>query len=115
FEGGWATAFNTQGWLPCDADPAHKATLALGLRVPAGLTVFASGELLARERVMEDRERLRFRLARPHSAYLFGMVAGPFETRCETVGGVRVCAAATLAHAAALSVAVEVAARALPF
>src|SRR6266542_4561253 len=115
FAGGWLTAFNTQGWLPCDADPAHKATLTLRLIVPAELTVLATGELMSQEPRPDGRQRLTWKLERPHSSYLFGMVAGRFVTSCTTSAGVRVCAAADAAHAGQLAHATAIAGAALPF
>jgi aminopeptidase N len=73
------TAFNTSRWLPCQDDPAAKATLSLALVVPAGLEAVGSGRLLGRGELPDGRLRFRFRQDRPHSTYLFGFTVGRFQ------------------------------------
>jgi aminopeptidase N len=115
FADGWYTAFTTQGWLPCDADPAHKATLTLQLTTPAALRVYATGERGATARLPDGRQRARFVLRQPYSAYLFGMVAGRFAEHCASSRGVAICAAALPAYAAELPRVVQVTTTAFAF
>ncbi|HEX4461836.1 MAG TPA: M1 family metallopeptidase [Polyangia bacterium] len=100
---GWYTAFTTQGWLPCDADPSDKATMTLVIEAPADLRVYASGVRGATEPLPGARRRSHWTLAKPYAAYLFGMAAGHFVEQCRRHAGVDLCAAAAPAHAADLS------------
>ena len=96
------TVFSTWGWLPCDADPADKATLRLRVELPAALRVYASGARGATEPLPDGQQRVTFTLARPYSTYLFGLAAGRFVERCRVHDGVTLCAAVPPANAAAL-------------
>jgi aminopeptidase N len=78
------TVFHTGHWMVTRADPADKAELALSVVLPAGFDAVSGGEELGREALPDGRVRFAWRLARPHSSYLFGFAAGRF-----TRGGAR--------------------------
>ncbi|WP_052373887.1 M1 family metallopeptidase [Chondromyces apiculatus] len=82
------TVFHTERWLPSSDLPGDKATLTLRLTAPAGLTVVASGDPVAREPLPEGLERHTFRLGIPHAAYLYGFAAGEFHEASRAAGKV---------------------------
>lgn len=69
------TVYHTRQWMPCNFDPGDKARFDLSLAVPNGWNVLASGHPAGAVAVPSG-ERQRWTLDVPHSAYLFGFVAG---------------------------------------
>jgi aminopeptidase N len=69
------TAYDTRSWMPCNFDPEDKATFDLDLSVPRGWRVLGNG-IPSGTKAEGDRERHAWSLREPHSAYLFGFVAG---------------------------------------
>jgi aminopeptidase N len=74
------TVFNTSSWLVSKSDPGDKATFTLRLTLPAALDVAANGHPVSSEVLGDGRALHVWREDRPHSAYLFGFVAGRFQT-----------------------------------
>jgi aminopeptidase N len=80
------TVFHTRRWMPCDFDPADKATFSLGLAAPPGWKVLGNGA----PRVSPadgGGPRVRWVLDVPHAAYLFGFVAGPLAASSRVAAG----------------------------
>jgi aminopeptidase N len=73
------TAFHTERWMACNADPASRATLELHLILPDTLTVAASGLPNGRQPISPGRMRSDWEVRIPTSAYLFAFAAGPFN------------------------------------
>jgi aminopeptidase N len=77
--GTFHTAFHTEHWMPVRDVPGDKATLTLRLTVPAGLDVVATGRRVSHAPLPGGEAQHTWRLAVPHSAYLFGFAAGHFR------------------------------------
>jgi aminopeptidase N len=73
------TAFNTSSWMVCEDDPSAKATLRLGVVVPADIEVISGGVAERAEQLRDARTRYRFRMERAYSTYLYGFAAGRFH------------------------------------
>jgi aminopeptidase N len=71
------TAYNTRRWMPCNFDPDDKATFDLDLTVPRGWMVLGNGTPSG-TKAEGGAETHAWSLREPHSAYLFGFVAGRF-------------------------------------
>lgn len=82
------TVFHVEDWMPCNAEPADRATATVTLIVPEGLDVMATGEPVER-RVREDVTVHRHRLDVEYPAYVLGFAVGAFEERSREVDGVR--------------------------
>lgn len=82
------TIFHTGRWMPCHDVPGDKATLTLRVTAPAALDVVASGLLRSREGLEGGLATHTFRLALPHSSYLFGFAAGRFHAYTGAAGKV---------------------------
>jgi aminopeptidase N len=81
------TAFHTERWMVCNAEPVDKATLSLHLILPDTLTVAASGRMTGSAPVASGRARHDWSLDIPTSSYLFGFAAGPFNDTTVVEGG----------------------------
>jgi aminopeptidase N len=73
------TSFFTCHWMVCRERPDDKATLALSLDVPDGLSVVANGVPVASAVAGPGRRRHEWNEAVPSSPYLFGFAIGTFE------------------------------------
>ena len=73
------TAFSTSQWLPCVDAPDQRATLNLGLELPADLQVVGNGRLVRSELLASGQRLTVWSLAQPMPSYLFGFAAGPFR------------------------------------
>jgi puromycin-sensitive aminopeptidase len=65
--------------FPCFDEPAFKATWALVVDAPAGLTVLGNGEALSTE-VKGGRQRVSFRETPPLPTYLVALACGPLAS-----------------------------------
>ena len=63
--------------FPCFDEPDRKAVFSVTLDVPAGLSAFSNGPVLAEEELPEGARRLRFADTMPMSTYLVAFVVGP--------------------------------------
>jgi aminopeptidase N len=73
------TVFSTSQWMVCSDDPADKATFFLNLIVPAGLTPVASGQLISRRNIADNKQLSEWIQRTPIPTYVFGFAAGPFQ------------------------------------
>ncbi|MBX3286030.1 MAG: M1 family metallopeptidase [Actinobacteria bacterium] len=75
--------------FPCWDEPAHKASFAISLDVPADLLAVSNAAEVAREPLADGRVRVRFAPTMVMSTYLVAFVVGPLEaTEPVDVGGV---------------------------
>jgi puromycin-sensitive aminopeptidase len=65
--------------FPCWDEPVHKATFAVTLVVPEGLTALSNGAELEREALGDGRVRVRFADTMVMSTYLVAFIVGPLE------------------------------------
>lgn len=73
------TAFSTSHWMPCDEQPASRATFELSLNLPADWQVAGSGERAREPSQAGDKRISTWVLDEPHACYLYGFVAGRFR------------------------------------
>ena len=86
-DGAMYTSYFACDWMICLQDaPGDKASFALDLRVPRGMTSLAPGRMVGQIRSAGGAVVHRWRSARPYSAYLFGFAVGPF-TRVDIRSG----------------------------
>ena len=83
------TAFHTAHWLVSKPDLFDKASLTLGLTLPAGLEVVANGKPVSKVTLGDGRVRHVWREERPYSTYVFGFAAGKFREAERRAGPVR--------------------------
>jgi len=83
------TSYFACDWMICLQDaPGDKASFALDLRVPGGMTSLAAGRMVGRTRARDSGAFIhRWRSTRPYSAYLFGFAIGPFTRATDRGGG----------------------------
>jgi len=81
------TSFFTCHWMVCRERPDDKATLALSIEVPDGLSVVANGVPVASAVVGLGRRRHEWNESVPSSPYLFGFAIGTFEQTERTRSG----------------------------
>jgi aminopeptidase N len=83
------TSYFACDWMICLQDaPGDKASFALDLVVPAGLTSLAPGRMIGRTSAGKDGAQIhRWRSERPYSAYLLGFAFGPFARASQHSGG----------------------------
>ncbi len=65
--------------FPCWDEPAFKASFAVTLEVPEGLTVLSSGSEVSSESIGDGTRRVRFAETMTMSTYVLAWVVGPFE------------------------------------
>jgi len=82
------TAFHTCTWMVCRDRPDDKATFTLGITVPDGLTLVASGMPVGGRRPEGEAGRQIWRERVPSSPYLFGFVLGRLSRTARTHRGV---------------------------
>jgi aminopeptidase N len=87
------TSFHTCHWMVCRDRPDDKATFALAIEVPAGLTLIASGARVkgSKREGMPGREVQRWQVWKetvPSSPYLFGFALGRFARSAHRHRGV---------------------------
>jgi aminopeptidase N len=80
------TVFSTSQWLPCVDAPDDKATLRLQLILTAGLTNVANGALVATRNLPNDKVAYQWLQKKPIPTYIFGFIAGHFQTVTERRG-----------------------------
>jgi aminopeptidase N len=74
--------------IPCNDDPADKATSETLLTVPEGWRAMSNG-LLVETRAEPGKRRLfHYKLDKPHSAYLMAFVAGEYDEASGDAAGV---------------------------
>ncbi len=83
------TGFFTCHWMICRERPDDKATLALSIDVPDGLSVVANGVPVASAAAAPGRRRHEWNEPVPASPYLFGFAIGKFERTERTRSGAR--------------------------
>ncbi len=83
------TIFSTSQWMPCVDAPADKATLRLGLVLPAGLVAVASGRPIEEVALEGGRVLHQWRLDEPMPTYTFGFAAGKFTEVTDRHGRTR--------------------------
>ena len=75
--------------FPCFDEPTFKATFAVTLVVPAGLTSVSNGAITSEASLDDGRREVRFATTMRMSTYLVAFVVGPFESTAPIdVGGV---------------------------
>ncbi len=75
--------------FPCWDEPEFKASFAVSLVVPEGLTALSNGAIAGEEAVDGGRRRVRFHETMLMSTYLVAFVVGPFQlTPADDVDGV---------------------------
>ncbi len=75
--------------FPCWDEPEFKASFAVSLVVPEGLTALSNGAIAGEEPVDGGRRRVRFHETMLMSTYLVAFVVGPFQlTPADDVDGV---------------------------
>jgi aminopeptidase N len=83
------TVFSTSQWLVCVDAPDDRATLNLIVVLPAGLTMVASGKLVAQHALPNGTVVHEWRQDRPMPSYTFGLAAGRFTDVTENRHGHR--------------------------
>ena len=83
------TVFSTSQWLVCVDAPDDRATLNLSVVLPAGLTMVASGTLVAQHALPNGTVVQEWRQDRPMPSYTFGLAAGRFTDVTENRHGHR--------------------------
>jgi aminopeptidase N len=83
------TVFSTSQWLVCVDAPDDRATLNLSVVLPAGLTMVASGTLVAQHALPNGTVVHEWRQERPMPSYTFGLAAGRFTDVTENRQGHR--------------------------
>jgi aminopeptidase N len=83
------TVFSTSQWLVCVDAPDDRSTLNLRVVLPAGLTMIASGKLIAQHALPNDTVVHEWRQDRPMPSYTFGFAAGRFMDVTENRKGHR--------------------------
>jgi len=84
---GMYTSYFACDWMICTQDaPGDKATFALALRVPNGMTTLAAGRLIGVDAAPGGTEIHRWVTDKPCSAYLYGFAAGRYARAVERVG-----------------------------
>ena len=83
------TVFSTSQWLVCVDAPDDRATLNLSVVLPAGLTMVASGTLVAQHALPNGTVVREWRQDRPMPSYTFGLAAGRFTEVTESRHGHR--------------------------
>jgi len=83
------TAFSTSQWMVCLDAPDDKATVRLGVIVPASWTVVANGRMLERRKLPNGRVLHQFRQDTAIPTYTFGFAAGRFNEVVENGGRVQ--------------------------
>jgi aminopeptidase N len=81
------TVFSTSQWLVCVDAPDDRATLNLSVVLPAGLTMVASGTLVAEHALPNGTVVREWRQDRPMPSYTFGLAAGRFTDVTESRHG----------------------------
>ena len=77
-------------FFPCFDEPSLKATFAITLEVPSGLTALSNGEQIAQEELGGGLQRIRFAPTCRMSSYLVALVVGDLEAAPhEMVDGVK--------------------------
>ncbi|HEX8655603.1 MAG TPA: M1 family metallopeptidase [Allosphingosinicella sp.] len=77
--GSMYTSYFACDWMICLQDaPGDKASFALDLHLPRGMTSLAPGRMIGQTSVGGGAVIHRWRSSRPYSAYLFGFAVGPF-------------------------------------
>jgi aminopeptidase N len=74
------TAFSTSHWMVCLDAPDDKATVNLGVVVPASWTVVANGRLVRQQELPNHRVLHQYRQDTAIASYTFGFAAGKFRT-----------------------------------
>ncbi len=80
--------YSSHSWFPCKDHPADKATLELSVIAPDGLTVVATGQLLATTALPDARRRWNWATDYPVAPYLIGLAASDFVSWHEDCGSV---------------------------
>jgi aminopeptidase N len=76
-------------WLPCNDDPADKATASFAVLVPRGWRAVANGALMGVDTLADSTTRWRWRAARPIPVYTMVVGAGRLAvTPLPTMDGV---------------------------
>ena len=102
--------------FPCWDEPAHKASFAITLDVPADLLAVSNAAEASREPLPDGRVRVRFAPTMVMSTYLVAFVVGPLEaTEPVDVGGVPLRVIAPLGKLDLAGFALEVGAFSLRF
>jgi aminopeptidase N len=83
------TVFSTSQWLVCVDAPDDRSTLNLSVVLPAGLTMVASGTLVAQHALPNGTVVHEWRQGRPMPSYTFGFAAGRFMDVAENRKGHR--------------------------
>ena len=80
------TVFSTSQWLVCVDAPDDKATLRLKVILPANLSAVGNGRFVARHAFGSAKVAHEWLQEIPIPTYIFGLVAGPFNTVRERSG-----------------------------
>jgi aminopeptidase N len=81
------TSYFACDWMVCLQDsPGDKATFALDLRLPKGMTSLSVGEAKPLGKAADGKVIHRWRSSRPYSPYLFGFATGPFVRAVDESG-----------------------------
>jgi len=77
-------------WMPLLDHPSIKHTFEIIVYAPLGYVVISNGDLVSVKN--EDKWSVwHWRLDRPHSPYLFSIVAGVFDEIIEMYNGIKLC------------------------
>lgn len=82
------TIFSTSQWLVCVDAPAERATLDLGVALPAGLKAVGNGALVLTTSLDDGRELHRWRQDEPVPSFVYGFAAGRYAEAFEYSDGV---------------------------
>lgn len=97
------TSYFACDWMICLQDGfGDKATLALDLRVPAGMDALSVGRRVSHRSLPDGGEAQRWVSRRPYSPYLYGFAIGRFVRAEDRVGSARLNYLSDVADADAL-------------
>ena len=97
------TSYFACDWMVCRQDGfGDKASVALDLRVPAGMDALSVGRRVSRRSLSGGGEVQRWVTPRPYSPYLFGFAIGRFARAQERVGPATLTYLSDVADAEAL-------------
>jgi aminopeptidase N len=81
---------DTRYWLPCFDHPSEKQTSEVIVTVPSSWYALSNGRLLQDKANRDGTRRFHWHQDRPHSTYLFTLVAGELERIDATTNGLTI-------------------------
>lgn len=82
------TIFSTSQWLVCLDAPDQRATLDLSVALPDDFKAIATGRLISRRRLGDQRVLYHWRQQAPVPSYVYGFAAGRFNEADARANGV---------------------------